>query len=161
MVSMWSQQVCSITGTESHFGDVRVELHRSVDGFYCVHLCCAQPSPGGCLWRESTHTHAHVSIMTRDCKALYDQSVCEMKLTPTMLNKDGEIQAAHMSQTSCSVQEHHINPSHTEEKDQVREHLSTLRLTCMRGKEQEQTPVHHNQCTVFVCFSVYFFVCVR
>lgn len=80
---------------------------------------------------ENLHTHAHVSIMTRDCKALYDQSVFKMKMTPTRLNKDVEIQAAHMSRTSCSVQEHHINPSRTEEKDQVREHLSTLRLTCM------------------------------
>lgn len=29
----------------SHLGDVRVEFHRSVDGFYCVHLRCTQPSP--------------------------------------------------------------------------------------------------------------------
>uniref|UniRef100_A0A3Q1ERY1 RP2 activator of ARL3 GTPase n=1 Tax=Acanthochromis polyacanthus TaxID=80966 RepID=A0A3Q1ERY1_9TELE len=39
--------------------DVRVELHRSVDGFYCVHLCCAEPSPGRCLWREPAHTDTH------------------------------------------------------------------------------------------------------
>ncbi len=28
----------------AHFRYVWVELHRSVYGFYCVHLCCAQTS---------------------------------------------------------------------------------------------------------------------
>lgn len=42
--------VCVVIST--HFGDMRIELDRSVDGFYCVHLCCAQPSPGCGLWRE-------------------------------------------------------------------------------------------------------------
>lgn len=45
-------RVCTV-GARTDFGDMRVELHRSVNGFYCVHLRRAQPPSGRRLWRES------------------------------------------------------------------------------------------------------------
>lgn len=38
---------------KTHFWHVWIKFHSSVNGFYCIHLCCAQPPPRCSLWRES------------------------------------------------------------------------------------------------------------
>lgn len=38
----------------THFWHVWIKFYCSVNSFYCIHLCSAQPSPWGSLWRKST-----------------------------------------------------------------------------------------------------------